>query len=328
MYSESVAHTDSKDMEVVRVENLHVHFTTYDGRLRRRRTGTLRAVDGVSFILRRGETLGLVGASGCGKTAVARAVGMLERPTSGRIFFQGQELTARRGSSLKRARHRIQMLFSNPYSAFAPRMGVEDILSEALALSEGRSMGDRDQRLADLLAQVGLNLYLALRFPRDLSGGIRQRLAVARALAAEPALLICDQPTDFVDPAEGDAIIDLLQRLRQQLGLTMLLTARQVTTVRHADRVAVMILGRIVEMGYYSDLVRQPLHPFTRALLRLTSGGFVEAASPTLGTLHPAPGCFYAPVCPLVEARCRTSYPVFVEGAPGHGVACHLVEPE
>ncbi len=324
MSSENAVQTGSTDAEVVHVENLQVHFSLYDGQLRRREIGTVHAVDGVSFSLRQGEALALVGASGCGKTTVARAVGLLERPTSGRIFFQGQELTTRRGRHLKRARRRIQMLFSNPYTAFAPRMTVEDILAEALAFAERKSARDRDQRLADLMAQVGLNLYLSVRFPRDLSGGNRQRLALARALAAEPALLICDQPMGFVDPAAGDIFVDLLHHVRRQLGLTMLLTARQIETARHADRVGVMVLGRIVEMGYTSDLVRSPLHPFTQALLQPPSNHFMETVSRALGPLHRAPGCFYAPACPLAEARCRASYPAFIEGAPNHGVACHL----
>ncbi len=313
--------------ELVRVENLRVHFTLYNGQLLRRERGIVRAADGVSFTLRRGETLALVGAAQCGKTTVARAVGLLERPTAGRILFEGQDLATWRGRPFKRARRRIQMLFSNPYAAFAPRMRVEEILSEALQVGAGRFRQEREQRLTELMTQVGLNLYLALRFPRDLSAGNRQRLAVARALATGPVLLICDQPTDFLEPAVGAAIIDLLHQLGQRLGLTTLLTARRLGVARHADRVAVMVQGRIVEMGTYADLVRAPLHPFTRALLAAPASDSVYAAGRPLDPLHPASGCHYAPLCPLVEARCRASYPAFVEGAPNHGVACHLVEP-
>jgi oligopeptide/dipeptide ABC transporter ATP-binding protein len=309
------------------VESLRVHFTLYSGQLRRRESGIVRAADGLSFTLRQGEILALVGAARCGKTTVARAVGLLQRPTAGRILFQGQDLTNWRGRPFKRARRRIQMLFSNPYAAFAPRMRVEEILGEALDVGEGRLKQGRDERLAGLMTQVGLNLYLALRFPRDLSAAHRQRLAVARALATGPALLICDQPTDYVEPAAGEAIVDLLHELGQRLGLTMLLTARQLDVARHADRVAVMVLGRIVEMGTYGELVRQPLHPFTQALLRASARDYVHTVSRSLDPLHSATGCHYAPLCPLVEARCRASYPPFVKGAPNHGVACHLVDP-
>ncbi len=313
--------------ELLRVENLRVHFSLYSDRLRRREAGVVRAVDGLSFTLRQGETLALIGPARSGKTTVARALALLERPTAGRILFQGQDLTTGRGRRLKRARRQIQMIFSDPYVAFAPRMTVRDILYEAIRLSELRMGGRRDQRLLELLAQAGLNRYLAVRFPRDLSGGYRQRLALARALAPGPSLLICDQPTAFLSAAIGDHFIDLLHTLCQQRGLTMLLTARQLHTARHADRVAVMILGRIVEMGYYPDLVRRPLHPFTQRLLQPHPDVFIDKVSRSLDPLHPASGCFYAPVCPLVEARCQVRYPDFVEGAPDQGVACHLVQP-
>ncbi len=310
--------------EVVRVENLQVHFRVYEGQLRRREIGVVRAVDGVSFSLRQGEVLALVGAPECGKTTVARAMGLLQRPTAGRVIFQGRELTSLRGQRLKHARREVQTLFSNPYTAFAPRMTVEDILTEALALGGRRSEQDPDERLTHLMAQAGLNLYFSVRYPRDLSGGIRQRLALARALAVEPTLLICDQPAKFVGQATADLFVDRLQRLRRELDLTMLLTARRLRTARHADRVAVMVLGRIVEMARYADLVRRPLHPFTQWLLQPSIKG---SPNQDLDPLHRSPGCHYAPLCPLAEARCRVSYPAFVEGAPNHGVACHLVEP-
>jgi oligopeptide transport system ATP-binding protein len=310
--------------EVVRVENLRVHFTLREGQLRRREMGTVRAVDGVSFSVRQGELLALVGAPECGKTTVARAVGLLERPTAGRIIFQGRELTSLRGQRLKHARREVQILFSNPYTAFAPRMTVEDILAEALALGGRRSEQEQDERLTHLMAQAGLNLYFSVRYPRDLSGGIRQRLALARALAVEPTLLICDQPADFVGPATADRFVDLLHRLRSQLDLTLLLTARRLRTARHADRVAVMVLGRIVEMAHYADLVRRPLHPFTQRLLQPSIGGVPDQS---LDPLRRSPGCHFAPLCPLAEAQCQVTYPPFVEGAPNHGVACHLVDP-
>jgi oligopeptide/dipeptide ABC transporter ATP-binding protein len=277
----------------------------------------------VSFSLRQGETCGLVGAANCGKSTVARAVAMLERPTAGRIVFQGQDLTTLRGRRLKRANRRIQMLFSDPYIAFAPRIKVEDIIVEALEMDRRWRKRRPAHVLPQLMARAGLNLYLAVRYPRDLSGGNRQRVALARALAAEPSLLICDQLTACLDPALGRDIIDLLQEQSQQLGLTTLLTARRLETARHAGRVAIMVRGRIVEMGYYDDLTRQPLHPFTQALLQPPTNDFV-----TENPLQTPSGCYYEPLCPQAEARCRASFPAFVEGAPQHGVACHLVEPD
>lgn len=315
----------SSSAELLRVENLRIHFPIYSGRLRQRQVGQLRAVDGVSFTLRQGEALALVGAPGCGKTTLARAVALLEGPTAGRVFFRGQELTG--GRHLKRARRQVQILFSNPYATFAPRMTVEEIITEAFRLNRPRFGRRWDQELSALMARVGLNLYLALRLPRDLSGGNRQRLALARALAAKPALLVCDQPAHYLDPAMGDAFIDLLHELREALNLTLLLTTRHLEQARRCDRVAVMVLGRIVEMGYYTNLVRQPLHPFTQALLRPSAGDLIADVGRTLDPLHPGTGCHYAPVCPLVEARCHDSYPPFVAGAPDHGVACHLVQP-
>jgi oligopeptide transport system ATP-binding protein len=309
----------------MRIENLRVHFPIYSGRLRQREVGALCAVDGVSFTLRQGEALALVGAPRSGKTTLARAIALLQEPTAGRVFFRGQQLAG--GRQLNRARRQIQILFSNPYAAFAPRMTVEEIIDEALGLYRRRFGRRRERELSALMAQVGLNLYLAVRFPRDLSGGNRQRLALARALATRPALLVCDQPTQYLDAAMGDAFIDLLYELCKALNLTLLLTTRHLAQARHADRVVVMVLGRIVEMGYYADLLGQPLHPFTGALLGLSAGHLIARVGRALDPLHPGTGCHYAPVCPLVEPRCHDSYPPFVEGAPGHGVACHLVPP-
>jgi oligopeptide/dipeptide ABC transporter ATP-binding protein len=250
----------------------------------------------------------------------------LEPNAKGRIHFQGEEITTLRGRRARRVRRAIQILFSNPYIAFAPRMTVEEIISEALG--GGHWFKRRqDERLADLMALAGLNPYLSVRFPRELSGGSRLRLALARALAADPALLICDQPVNHVDPAMGQVIIELLDTLCRRMGLTMLLTLRQLRMARHADRVAVMVLGRIVEMGYYADLVYQPLHPFTKALLQSGSRDYPNDVGALLDPQHPPPGCHFAPACPVAETRCHESYPSFVAGAPNHGVACHLVEP-
>lgn len=299
----------------LRVADLRVHFAL------RRRRGNVRAVDGVSFSVGRGEMLALVGASGCGKTTVARTVALLQRPTAGRLYFQEQELTRWRGPRFNRARRRVQMLFSNPYRAFAPRMTVNQIIREALQMGR-RTSAPLDEQVADLMDQVGLNYYLVVRYPRDLSGGQRQRLALARALAVGPTLLVCDQPAAHLERAMGRLFHDLLHQLNQQAGLTMLVTSRDLASVRHAHRAAVMVQGRIVEMGYTDELLRWPLHPFTQHLVRSP-----HTPLPALDPLRPASGCAYEPLCPLAEARCRARYPAFVEAAPRHGVACHLVSP-
>jgi len=306
----------------MRIENLRVHFTASGGRWQRREHGIIRAVDGVSFTLRQGETFALVGAAECGKSTVARAVALLERPTEGRITFHGHDVTSWRGRHFQPARRRIQMIFSNPYVAFAPRMAVREIIAEAFELKKRWLGRDRDEQVADLMSLAQLNYYFSIRHPRDLSGGQRQRLALARALAAEPVLLVCDQPVDYLDPAMAEMFLDQLYRVNRELGLTVLLTARRLAHARHADRVAVMVQGRIVEMGYRDDLVRQPLHPFSQNLMRTPLTDL-----PSLDPLRPAPGCHYAPLCPLAEALCHQRFPAFVEGAPDHGVACHLVEP-
>ncbi len=308
--------------EVVRVENLHVHFSVSGGRMQRREQGIIRAVDGVRFTLRQGEIFALVGAPRCGKSTVARAVALLERPTEGRIAFRGRDVTSWRGRQFQLARRRIQMIFSNPYVAFAPRMTVREIITEAFELKKRWLGRDRDERVGDLMSLAHLNYYFSMRYPRDLSGGQRQRLALARALAAEPALLVCDQPVDYLDPAMAEVFIDQLYRVNRELGLTVLLTARRLAHARHADRIAVMVQGRIVEMGYRNDLIRQPLHPFSQNLIRTPSTDL-----PSLDPLRPASGCHYAPLCPLAQALCHARFPAFVEGAPDHGVACHLVEP-
>jgi oligopeptide/dipeptide ABC transporter ATP-binding protein len=308
---------------LIQVANLHVYFTHHNGGLLRRTATTLRAVDGVSFTLKQGETLAFVGPPGSGKTTLARTLALLEPPTSGRVLLDGEELGMGRG----RYRQRIQMVFSNPYTAFAPRMRVEEILREASRLANRSSRQETDAWIAGLMRQVGLNLYVTIRFPRELSGGMRQRLGIARALATRPDLLICDQPGAFLNPAVGDAIIDLLHQLQQQLGFATLLTSRNLEDARHADRVAIMLQGRIVEMAYYSELVRNPLHPFTQVALQLRAPASKMQAAPEGNFSRPSEGCPYAKQCPLVEPRCHVDHPIFVAGAPNHGVACHLVEP-
>jgi len=329
----AVADTAGPATEVLlEVRDLVKHYPVSSGFLGRQ-VGLVRAVDGVSFSIRRGETLGLVGESGCGKTTTGRCILQLERPTSGSVRFEGQELTTLSPGALRAVRRRIQVIFQDPYSSLNPRMTVGQIIAEPLAVHGlVRDRAARAKRVRELLGHAGLLPAMAHRYPHELSGGQRQRVGIARALAMEPALIVCDEPVSALDVSIQAQIINLLEELQAEFGLTYLFVAHDLSVVRHiSDRVAVMYLGKIVEITDRKSLYENPQHPYTRALLsavpipdpaveagreRIVLGG--EVPSP----LNPPSGCVFHPRCPIAIDECRREIPTLRETRADHRVAC------
>jgi oligopeptide transport system ATP-binding protein len=322
------------DAPLLEVRNLVKHFTVGGG-LFGGKPGVVRAVDDVTFSIARGETLGLVGESGCGKTTTGRCILQLERPSRGRVIFEGHDLTTLDDAGLRGARRRIQVIFQDPYSSLNPRMTVGQILAEPLAVHRiVPSAARRHERVRELLVRVGLLPQHADRYPHQLSGGQRQRVGIARALAMEPSLIICDEPVSALDVSIQAQIINLLEDLQAEFRLTYLFIAHDLAVVRHiSDRVAVMYLGKIVEITDRKSLYDDPQHPYTRALLaavpipdpeleqrreRVVLGG--EVPSP----LNPPSGCVFHPRCPIVIDRCPREVPELREVKPGHQAACIL----
>jgi oligopeptide transport system ATP-binding protein len=317
---------------ILQVKNLVKHFQISGG-LFRGGAGIVKAVDGVSFEIHRGETLGLVGESGCGKTTTGRCILRLEPPTSGEVVFEGRDMSKLSDAEMRGLRRRMQVIFQDPYSSLNPRMTVGQIISEPLGVHGiVPDRAARAARVQDLLRHAGLLPAMARRYPHELSGGQRQRVGIARALAMEPSLIICDEPVSALDVSIQAQIINLLEELQAEFGLTYLFVAHDLSVVRHiSDRVAVMYLGKIVEITDRKSLYEDPQHPYTKALLsavpipdpvvegrreHVVLGG--EVPSP----LNPPSGCVFHPRCPIAVAECRTTIPELREIKPGHQAAC------
>ncbi len=321
-------------MNLLEVKNLKVHFPVKRGMFRAARE-FVKAVDGVSFNIAPGETLGLVGESGCGKTTLGRAIVRLVEPTSGSVSLEGTDITDLDGAALRAQRRKLQMIFQDPYGSLNPRMTVEDIVGEALdihGLAETQSA--RQKRIAELLKAVGLDATYAQRYPHEFSGGQRQRIGIARALAVEPKLIVCDEPVSALDVSVQAQIINLLQDLQQQRGIAYLFIAHDLAVVEYISRrVMVMYLGKVVELAEAKSIIREPKHPYTQALIsavpvvdpdskrqRIVLPG--DVPSP----IHPPPGCPFHPRCPIAEEKCRVEIPALREISPGHFAACHLAK--
>jgi oligopeptide transport system ATP-binding protein len=324
--------------EILRVENLSVHFPIKSGVLFRKEVGALRAVDGVSFTVRRGETLGLVGESGCGKSTTALAILRMLEPTAGRIVFEGEDITGYSRERMRPIRRRMQMVYQDPFGSLDPRMKVRDIVGEPLIVHRVAGNPARyRERVAELIDMVGLLPDMMDRYPHEFSGGQRQRIGIARALALEPALLLCDEPVSALDVSIQAQIVNLLMDLQERLGLTYLFIAHDLSVVRHiSDRIAVMYLGKIVELATRDDLYRDPKHPYTEALLAAVPipDPELEASRPQQllkgevpSVLHPPSGCRFHPRCPKVLAECSSVEPRLRQIATGREVACHLHVP-
>ena len=320
---------------LVQVRGLKKYFPITQGILIQREIGAVKAVDDVSFDIYRGETLGLVGESGCGKTTTGRTLIQLYKPTEGQVLFEGQDLAQMNDKDLRSLRQRMQMIFQDPYASLNPRWTISRIIGEPLRVHRINGGKSNLERVEELLETVKLNANYMNRYPHEFSGGQRQRIGVARALASNPLFIVCDEPISALDVSIQAQIVNLLEDLQEQLGLTYLFIAHDLSMVRHiCNRVAVMYLGVIVELADRDELYDHPLHPYTQALLsavpvpdpratRARKRIILEGDPPS--PANPPEGCRFHPRCPIAVDRCRSEQPQWREAAQGHWVACHLV---
>ena len=320
---------------LLEVRGLKKHFPIRRG-VFSRVSGYVRAVDGVDLTLRQGETLGLVGESGSGKTTTGRCILRLIEPTGGTVMFDGVDLLSLSPSQMRRMRRQIQVIFQDPYSSLNPRMRVGTIVGEPLAIHKIAKGAEREHRVADLLCKVGLDPIVMRRYPHEFSGGQRQRIGIARALALNPKLIICDEPVSALDVSVQAQVVNLLMDLQEEYSLTYLFIAHDLSVVEHiSDRVAVMYLGKIVEVAEAERLYRDPQHPYTRALLSAVPVPDPEAVSSRIalkGELpspaNPPSGCAFHPRCPVAVEVCPRLEPQLLDSGGGHLASCHLVHPE
>jgi oligopeptide transport system ATP-binding protein len=317
------------------IKDLVKHFPIKQGIIFKREIGAVHAVDGVSFDVYKGETLGLVGESGCGKSTTGRAIMRLFKPTSGQIVFDGINLVDLPAEDMRKTRKHLQMIFQDPYACLNPRMTVREMIGEAMVIHRVGNGKEIRERVMDLLEKVGLNPAFSNRYPHEFSGGQRQRIGIARALALEPKLIVCDEPISALDVSIQAQVVNLLEDLQEELGLTYLFIAHDLSMVHHiADRVAVMYLGMIMEIADCSELWDHPLHPYTLALMSA-----VPIPNPRLeekrkriilegdvpSPVNPPSGCRFRTRCSLAQAICAEVIPEMREITPGHFVACHMV---
>ncbi|MCJ7433070.1 MAG: dipeptide ABC transporter ATP-binding protein [Anaerolineales bacterium] len=321
---------------LLHVENLVKYFPITKGIFVQKQVGAVHAVDGVSFDIYQGETLGLVGESGCGKSTTGRTILQLYRPTSGAVNFDGVNLVTLKGEKLRLMRRKMQMIFQDPYASLNPRMTIGEIIGEPLIVHKVANQKEIQERVSNLLETVGLNAGFANRYPHEFSGGQRQRIGVARALALQPSFIVCDEPISALDVSIQAQVVNLLEDLQSQFNLTYLFIAHDLSMVRHiSNRVAVMYLGAIVELTDRDELYNNPLHPYTQALLSAIPIPDPVADASRHRTIlrgdvpspvNPPSGCRFRTRCPIVEAQCAESRPEFRELGPGHFVACHLAK--
>ncbi|MFE1627502.1 ABC transporter ATP-binding protein [Brevibacillus reuszeri] len=318
---------------ILQVNNIKKHFPVKDTALFAKPTKFVKAVDDVSFEVKKGETLGIVGESGCGKSTLARLIMQLIRSTSGSVIFNGQDLASLSEQELKKARKSIQMIFQNPYASLDPRKTVEQLVMEPLVIHQVGTHQERVQKVQELLEVVGLSDYHATRYPHEFSGGQRQRINIARALALHPDVVICDESVSALDVSIQAQVINLLKELQAKFDLTYIFISHDLNVVRYiSDRIAVMYLGRVVEMGTYEEIYHNPQHPYTRALLSA-----VPKESPLVkkermiltgdvpSPMNPPSGCHFHKRCPYATDRCKTETPALELFEGQHLVSCHLL---
>ena len=322
-------------MNLLEVQNLKVHFPVKRGMFGGARL-FVQAVDDVSFSIAPGETLGLVGESGCGKTTLGRAIVRLVEPTAGRVLFEGEDVATMSGGKLRERRRKFQMIFQDPFSSLNPRLTVEDIIGEAIDIHGlAESAAARRARIADLLKAVGLDAAYAQRYPHEFSGGQRQRIGIARALAVEPKLIVCDEPVSALDVSVQAQVINLLQDLQQKHGIAYLFIAHDLAVVEHISRrVMVMYLGKVVELADAKEIIRAPKHPYTQALISAVPEVDADSKRKRIvlpgdvpSPIHPPSGCRFHPRCPVAEKpRCETIAPELRMISGQHQASCHLAK--